>query len=91
MRAIVTAEYNERDPILGYVEVLRDNFVENPLSMDLIQTEDDEWSNTTQLVARYLLSTEKHLKALIDYSYGRSKEETTEALRKFVEANIKSI
>ena len=84
MRAIVTAELNERDPILGYVEQLRDAYVEDPLSMDLMKSEDEEWSNTTQLVARYLISTEKHLKALVDYSYDRSKEETTKALRKFV-------
>lgn len=91
MRAIVTAEQNQRDPILAYVEVLRDTFVENPLNMDLIKSEDEEWSNTTQLVARYLLSTEKHLKALVDYCYDRSKEETTKALRKFVQGNIKTI
>jgi len=70
---------------LNYVEKLEQHTVENALKFDAVVGSPEEWSNIPKLVARYCIRLQQHVAALTEYTDERSKEETSESLREFVE------
>jgi hypothetical protein len=75
----------ENDPIIKFVEDLREEKVQNPLVHPLVWGSPEEWSNIPQLVARYCIHTQAHLNAVVNYLSDKSTEESTAHLRTFVE------
>lgn len=69
-------------------ELLTQYTVADPLHFDGVQGQPAEWTNTSKLIARFLIRNQQHLMALVQYSYERSKEETTASLRSYAEKNV---
>ena len=88
LRKKVIEEQLKTDPIIDYVAKLNDYIVEDELRYQEQTGKPEEWTNIPQLVARFLVINQKHLKAIVDYNQRRSSEETTEKLRDYTEAEI---
>ena len=59
--------------------------ISDPLKHEMVWGTDQEWSNIPMLVAKYCIYNQAHLHSIIGHCHDRSKEETTKALRTYVE------
>ena len=87
LRRKVIEEQIAKDPIRQYVEELRSEKEGSvdALEYPMVWGTPEEWSNIPRLVARYCIHMQAHLSAVVAYLKERSSEESSAALRAYVE------
>ncbi len=65
--------------------------MKNPLELEKIEAEIEEWRNIPSLVARYCIVMHEHLKEIIRYTKIKSTEENTSNLRSYIEKEQKKM
>lgn len=90
LREKVIQEQIARDPVIPYVETLKEEVsnIEDPLSKITVESQPSDWSNIPQVVARYIISQNAHFNRLVEFLTEKMKEETTAHLRASIEQKM---
>ena len=60
---------------------MRSKVVDDPLAYEEFQYQNKEWDNIPFILPRWFMHLDRHLRAIINYCFTKSQEETTQQLR----------
>ena len=82
-KAMQTIEEEQNERIKMYLK-----FKADPLEWKGSDSTLDDWDNCSEILSKFIIELQKHLKAVCGHLHQRSLEETTANLRQFTEMSL---